>query len=267
MIEEEYQPGWHPGGHWFRYLGFRLSWPPPLHGTYFRLESGVHAIYGPNGVGKTKVLEGLRTALDGRVPDVPESERHLHLNQVFLELKTDEAWFWQLAEGNTDIEPWFFSDFRERRLQGDEVLRLTEEEVPHLLEEWESGPDDPRVAIYLYLRRTDSWHALGLRREFAREIAEAPYLAVSNGVDAGRMSSDTYLCLREQGASPSLRGAIAKTFESCEDPQVATDNDVHDESGRERLPFGHHEAAAHWRGQKDRPPWAPRRADFENMVK
>ncbi len=254
MIEEEHQPGWHPSGHWFRYLGFRLSWPPPLRGTYFRLEPGVHAIFGPNGVGKTKVLEGLRTALDGRVPDVPESVRHLHLNQVFLELKTDGQTFW---DSGLLSEHGFFVAFREHRLQGDEVSRLDEAEVPRLLIEWQSVPDDPRVAIYLYLRRTDSWHALGLRREVAEEIAAAPCLAVSNGVNVGRMYSGTYLCLREQGASPTLRGAIARTFESCEDPQVATDNDVHDESGRERLPFGHHEAAFNWRGQKDRPPWAP----------
>ena len=62
MLPEEDKASWLLDKY-FRIIGVRLNHPAPLKDVYLPLGTGVHAVYGPTGVGKTKVLEGVRVEI------------------------------------------------------------------------------------------------------------------------------------------------------------------------------------------------------------
>lgn len=237
-------PGWTPGHSRVRVLGVCLSDPLPLKNAYLPLRPGVCALYGPNGVGKTKALVGLNVALQGRAPT---SEMHEppsrgnygveNFSELFVQLvRVPEVGVLDVANPHpltehlmpelrrsAQLMPWEFigpdaDDFVDRgSLLGEIGYDPGEQSLREL-----DDVQDPRHVVQLRLRydpveEYGDHRSLGLKRATAKEIAEAGYFALrsieyEDGAFLRRRSS-VLVCIDEQSASSALRDLISGTFQ------------------------------------------------------
>lgn len=263
MIDDQATIGWPERG-WFRLLGFRLGHPLPLGDTYLPLSAGVHAIYGPNGVGKTKVLEGVQGVLTGSFLK-GGNEIWDDSSILFFE------WSWpEEADSSDDVSMDSSSFVRGLRENLDFLFGRPwgNENLDGLLGDLASGASDlhnirnPLELIEIFLRVDDTEieSCVGLGKEFAKEIAHGGYMAVSVKEDS---SADRfYVCIDEQSASPRLREAIVETFRLAREAEGLEGLDDCWPNSMESpdamcLPLSESCHAGHWREQESRPGWAP----------
>ncbi len=219
MLPEEDKASWLLDKY-FRIIGVRLNHPAPLKDVYLPLGTGVHAVYGPTGVGKTKVLEGVRVAVHGHTQATSGPfMRLLPTNSLFLQLGHDREASEALTGGDWGYTSPFVDALRDQ-------VRLGSvgdpEELLRILGELESSNHgnlemvvDPRELMQLRLRIDgDVIEPVGMRQESAKEVAQAGFLAV----ETSRASEPpkTVLCIDEQSASSELRNLVAGTFSALE---------------------------------------------------
>jgi hypothetical protein len=236
----------------YRFLGVRLAGPPPLRHTYLPLSAGVHALYGPNGVGKTKVLEGVHAALTGKNILGDPAEDFFPAGQfLFAQLGSGEEAD-ALIFGGELMSSDLFEELR--KLIRQHTTWVRSDDVEGFLEDLKSQPAeigevaDLREAIEIWLRIDDEESGydlnMGLEESLAKEVAHSGHIAISTNGQA-------VLCIDEQSASPKLREAIVDTFRAAREEQ---------ETGEELEPpfrwtlSGHYDA---WIDQEFRPGWSP----------
>ncbi len=237
-------------------LGVRLTGPAPIECTYLPLSAKVHAIYGPNGIGKTKVLEGLRALLTGEALKRSSNE--------------PPCLFAQMSEGAPRALDLFDSDFnkaiQDRLYEGwkfdsdDSSKQITEYlldlEPPPGEISWIENPLDG-IEVWLRIKDAELERelSLGLDADLAKEIAHSGYLAATfKGFSPKSRRRDIYdrtlLCLDEQSASPKLREAIAETFK-----YAGTDDLLN--HGRPTNCLTQEWPRGKFLEQQSRPSWAP----------
>jgi len=249
----------------YRYLGVRLDGPEPLDSNYLPLSPGVLALYGPNGVGKTKVLEGIHAALTGydrlgtaqwQTTWRTALSRRVALSRqlLFVQLGGSEEADAKISGGEL-MHSNLLEEFRKLLLQP--TTRGIADQIAEILKDLESQPAhigeiaDPREAIEVWLRLDDMESEydlmIGLKEDLAKEIADGGYMALTP-------SGHAVLCIDEQSASRTLRESVARTFRIARESDVP-DTEFPDQDGM-FIPWTR-DGADLWRAQESRPSWAP----------
>ncbi len=171
----------------FTYLGVELNLPKPLGNTFFPLRKGVQALFGPNGVGKTTVLEGIREVVaPRRNPDLD------HWGRLFVQTDFD-ARNWMLFDDSGFLEA----------LRANLPLETPDSGAPN--QSLDLMTETDLIRELLMRRRPDQPQVF--TESLADEIARQGLLAVRH---IGKNETVVDICAHQREASPALREVADK---------------------------------------------------------